>query len=41
VSTAAAPTTTTTGTTTPAPTPSAGTCNLSCTTQQLVCKQRC
>jgi hypothetical protein len=41
VSTATAPTTTTTGTTTPAATSSAGACNLSCTTQQLVCKQRC
>jgi hypothetical protein len=36
VSTAAAPTTTTLA----APS-SAGACNLSCTTQQLVCKQRC
>jgi hypothetical protein len=38
VSTATAPTTTTT---TPAAVPSTGSCNLSCTTQQLVCKQRC
>ena len=37
VSTAAAPTTTTTL----AGPSSAGACNLSCTTQQLVCKQRC
>jgi hypothetical protein len=35
------PTPTAPTTTTPAAVPSTGSCNLSCTTQQLVCKQRC
>jgi len=42
VSTAVGPTSSATGVTTPTLAPSTGgACNLSCTSQQLVCKQRC